>query len=138
MHFRAESNGRKITLENDDRITRIGKWLRKYKIDEFPQLFNVLAGDMSIVGPRPEVPDYVSRYSQNQLRVIELMPGITDPASIHYRSEGTLLAKSSDPEKAYLESIMPDKLRLNLEYSHSASFLTDVKVIFQTLITIFR
>jgi lipopolysaccharide/colanic/teichoic acid biosynthesis glycosyltransferase len=137
MRQDAEASGLKITPETDQRIIGIGKWLRKYKIDELPQLLNVLKGDMSIVGPRPEVPQYVSHYNAQQMKVIDLMPGITDPASIRYRKEGEILAQAEDPEQLYLDVIMPEKLRLNLEYSERASFLNDMKVIAQTFLGIF-
>jgi len=116
----------------DNRITTIGVFLRKYKIDEFPQLINVLIGDMSIVGPRPEVRKYVDMYSKEQLQVLNVRPGITDYASIEYSNENELLAKSDNPEKTYIEDVMPAKLKLNLKYISDTSLATDIKIIFKT------
>lgn len=116
----------------DARITRSGYFIRKYKLDEFPQLINVLKGEMSIVGPRPEVRKYVEMYDAEQLAVLNVRPGITDPASIRYRNENELLGEAADPERYYREVIMPDKLRINLEYINNASFRKDIKLIFAT------
>ncbi len=121
----------------DPRITEIGYFLRKYKLDELPQLVNVVFGEMSLVGPRPEVRKYVEMYSTQQLRVLEVKPGITDYASIEYSNENELLAKSSDPEKTYIEEVMPSKLKLNLKYISEKSFTTDLKIIFKTIGKIF-
>ena len=129
----AEKFGGQITPSNDPRITTIGKLLRKTKLDELPQLINVLLGEMSLVGPRPEVPHYVNLYTPDQQKVIDLVPGITDPASIKYSNEGEILAASSDPEKAYIDSIMPEKIRMNLEYAAKANIFTDMGVILKTL-----
>ncbi len=117
----------------DKRITRVGYYLRKYKLDELPQFINILIGDMSFVGPRPEVPKYVEMYNQEQLKVLNVQPGLTDYASIEYMDENELLAQSNDPEKTYVEEIMPAKLRLNLKYIEDMSFSTDLKIIFKTL-----
>jgi len=117
---------------NDSRITGIGKFLRKFKLDEIPQLINVLKGEMSIVGPRPEVPKYVSIYSQEQLKVLSVRPGLTDLASIEFINENEILGKSSNPEKEYIEVIMPKKLALNIQYIDNQSFLGDIKLIFRT------
>lgn len=125
--------GSQITAANDSRITRVGAWLRERKLDELPQLFNVLVGDMSLVGPRPEVPKYVATYTPEQQRVLELKPGITDRASILFANESELLAEASDPERVYVERIMPEKIRINLEYARTATTLRDIKVILQTL-----
>jgi lipopolysaccharide/colanic/teichoic acid biosynthesis glycosyltransferase len=133
MVLDAERRGIQLTVGNDPRITPIGHWLRKTKLDELPQLFNVLAGEMSIVGPRPEVPDYVALYNDDQRRVLELTPGITDPASIKYFDEGLLLAKSNDPHRLYREELMPEKIRLNLEYAATANVWTDLMVVFKTI-----
>lgn len=133
----AEHKGGLITVGRDPRVTKVGYWLRKAKLDELPQLFNVLRGEMSLVGPRPEVPRYVGFYSEEQRRVLELKPGITDPASILYRNENDLLDGVPDPEKVYVEQIMPDKIRLNLEYAARASFWSDLGVILRTLVRIF-
>ncbi|MDD3686415.1 MAG: sugar transferase [Bacteroidales bacterium] len=117
----------------DNRITKIGVFLRKYKIDEFPQLLNVLIGDMSIVGPRPEVRKYVDMYNDEQMRVLDVRPGITDYASIEYSNENELLAKSENPEQTYIQEVMPAKLKLNLKYINEAGLATDIKIIFRTL-----
>ena len=116
----------------DPRITRSGYYIRKYKLDEFPQLINVLKGDMSLVGPRPEVRKYVDMYTEEQMRVLDVRPGITDLASIRYRNENELLERVNDPDKYYVEVIMPDKLRINLEYVARHSFTFDIRLIFQT------
>jgi len=116
----------------DNRITNIGVFLRKYKIDEFPQLLNVLIGDMSFVGPRPEVRKYVDMYDPEQLKVLNVRPGITDYASIEYSNENELLAKSDNPEKTYIDEVMPAKLTLNLKYINEAGLVTDIKIIFRT------
>jgi len=129
----AEKKGNLITVENDPRITRIGYWLRKLKLDELPQLFNVIKGDMSLVGPRPEVPKYVKLYTCKQRNVLKLMPGITDPASIKYANENEILAQAHDPEKVYIEKVMPEKIELNLEYANNATLWTDFIVILKTL-----
>jgi lipopolysaccharide/colanic/teichoic acid biosynthesis glycosyltransferase len=118
---------------SDNRITRIGYYLRKYKIDELPQLINVLIGEMSFVGPRPEVRKYVELYSTEQLQVLSVKPGITDYASIEFSNENDLLGNSKNPEKLYVEQIMPNKLKLNLKYIKDKSLWTDVKLILKTL-----
>lgn len=120
----------------DSRITRVGYYLRKYKMDELPQLWNVLIGDMSVVGPRPEVPKYVALYTPEQMRVLSVRPGITDYASLEYFEESELLAKSSDPHKTYVEEIMQKKLALNLQYVESHSFIGDLKIILKTAVRI--
>lgn len=121
----------------DPRVTRSGYFIRKYKLDEIPQLINVLIGDMSLVGPRPEVRKYVDMYTAEQLNVLNVRPGITDLASIRYRNENELLGKAENPEKYYIDVIMQDKLRINLDYVASHSFLSDIKLIFNTLWNIF-
>lgn len=121
---------------HDARITRVGAFLRRFKIDEVPQFFNILKGEMSIVGPRPEVRKYVDMYTPEQMRVLSVRPGLTDYASIRYVNENEILAASSDPERTYIEDIMPDKLNLNLKYIDEQSFWTDVKIILQTIIAI--
>lgn len=138
MRPNADRQGLLITVGNDQRITRIGKFLRKYKIDELPQLLNIIKGDMSVVGPRPEVRRYVELYDERQRRVLTVRPGLTDYASLKYISESELLAKSDDPEKTYIEEIMPAKLELNLQYIENQSLKEDFKLIFQTLFSIFR
>lgn len=116
----------------DPRVTRSGYFIRKFKIDELPQLINVFIGDMSLVGPRPEVRHYVDYWTKEQLRVLDVRPGITDPASIKFRNENELLEKAEDAEKYYIEVIMQEKLRLYLEYVEKHSFWFDIKLIFQT------
>lgn len=117
---------------HDPRITRSGYYIRKYKLDEFPQLINVFKGDMSLVGPHPEVRKYVDMYTEEQMHVLDVRPGITDLASIRYRNENELLERVNDPDKYYVEVIMPDKLRINLEYVARHSFTFDIRLIFQT------
>jgi len=117
----------------DSRITRSGYFIRKYKLDELPQLLNVLFGEMSLVGPRPEVRKYVDMYNAEQMKVLSVKPGITDYASIEYSNENELLAKSSEPEKTYIEEIMPAKLLLNQKYIAEQGLLTDLKIIFKTI-----
>ena len=116
----------------DSRVTRIGYYLRKYKLDELPQLINVLVGEMSIVGPRPEVRKYVELYSPDQRKVLSVKPGITDYASIEYSNENELLAQSENPEKTYIEEVLPAKLELNQKYLNEQGFFTDIKIIFHT------
>ena len=133
MKKNAESKGQLTVGMKDNRITRSGYFIRKYKIDELPQLINVFLGEMSVVGPRPEVPKYVLLYNEEQQNVLSIKPGITDYASIEYVRENELLSASSDPEKTYIEEIMPAKLELNLKYLREQSFLTDMKIILQTI-----
>ncbi|MEP7145274.1 MAG: sugar transferase [Ferruginibacter sp.] len=117
----------------DSRITSSGFFIRKYKLDELPQLINVLKGDMSLVGPRPELRVYVNYYSQSQLEVLNVRPGITDEASIVYKNENELLGRSSDPEKTYIDEIMPHKINLNRRFIENPSFLKYFKIIFHTI-----
>ena len=134
----AEQRGGPSTADDDPRITKIGKILRKYKLDELPQLINVLKGEMSIVGPRPEVEQYVDLYTDEEKAILSLKPGITDWASIWNPDEGALLAGNPDPEKAYLEKIRPEKIRLQLEYVKQHSLLTDLEIISKTLLTLLK
>jgi len=134
MIVNAESLGKQITIGKDNRITKVGHFLRKYKIDELPQLFNVFIGDMSLVGPRPEVPKYVELYTEKQRRVLKVKPGITDLASIRYRNENELLGKSDNPEELYINTIMPDKLNLNLQYIDKSNIFFDIYIIIKTVI----
>lgn len=128
-----------ITVGNrDPRITRFGYYLRKFKVDELPQLINVVIGNMSLVGPRPELKKFVDLYSSEQRKVVEVKPGITDYASIKFRNENELLAGKTDPVEFYIEQIMPVKLELNLKYIQNQSFLLDIKIIYQTIISIFK
>lgn len=122
----------------DPRVTRAGYYLRKYKLDELPQLLNVLRGDMSLVGPRPEVRKYVDLYTPEQLRVLTVRPGITDLASLRYRHENDLLAQAEDPDAYYIETVMPAKLALNLEYIDHQSFWGDLRLIGQTVVAVCR
>jgi lipopolysaccharide/colanic/teichoic acid biosynthesis glycosyltransferase len=133
MHKDAHKKGLLTVGGRDPRITRIGYYLRKYKLDELPQFINILKGEMSFVGPRPEVRKYVDLYTPEQLRVLEVKPGLTDYASIEYMDENDLLAASENPEQTYIEEIMPAKLKLNLRYIDEQSFLTDIKIILRTL-----
>jgi len=129
----ADQGGPSLTVGRDARVTRIGKWLRAWKIDELPQLFNVFMGEMSLVGPRPEVPRYVALYTEHQARVLRLRPGITDAASIAYRHESELLGSCEAPEDYYVQIIMPDKIRINLDYAARATLWTHVRIILATL-----
>ena len=122
-----------ITVGKDDRITKIGSFLRKYKLDEIPQLINVLIGDMSLVGPRPEVPKYVALYTDEQKEILKVRAGITDYASIEFSNENDLLASEEDPEKAYIKKVMPKKIELNKKYISEISMLTDIKIILLTI-----
>ena len=133
MVMDAEARGAQVTVGRDPRITRVGHSLRHFKLDEFPQLFNVLLGEMSLVGPRPEVPRYVAEYSPEQRVVLDLRPGITDPASIAFRDEAAVLAEKADPERAYVEEVMPEKIRINLDYAAHATVLTDFATVLRTL-----
>ena len=123
---------------HDPRVTRSGYYIRKYKLDEFPQLINVFKGEMSLVGPRPEVRKYVDLYTPEQMHVLDVRPGITDLASIRYRNENELLEHASDPEQYYRDVVMQDKLRINLEYVRNHSFLGDIRLIFNTFIAIVK
>lgn len=133
MFTGSDKTGLLTVGERDNRVTRVGFALRKYKLDELPQFINVLLGEMSIVGPRPEVQKYVDLYSDEQRNVLTLKPGITDYASIKYSDESRLLALAANPEKEYITNIMPAKLKLNLEYVKNKKFTTDVKIIYATL-----
>ena len=138
MHPQSELHGQLTVGSSDKRITRAGYFLRKYKVDELPQLWNVLMGEMSIVGPRPEVPRYVAMYTSEQLRVLSIRPGITDYASLKYFSENDLLAASDNPEETYIREIMPAKLQLNLAYVQNHSFVGDLKIILLTGLRILK
>ena len=133
----ADQAGPKITAQGDRRVTPVGRWLRILKLDELPQLINVLKGEMSIVGPRPEDPHYVSFYTPEQKRVLSVTPGITSAASICYRHEEQLLA-SQDWEETYINHVLPDKLRLELEYLETSSFISDLGIIWGTFLALFR
>ena len=134
----AEKLGLQLTAGKDPRVTTIGRLLRKTKLDELPQLFNVLRGDMSLVGPRPEVPKYVEMFKPQFERILVMRPGITDLASIKYRDESAILAQASDPEQAYVDSVLPDKLRLAEEYVERSSLGLDLWVLGRTLFRLIR
>lgn len=137
MVVNAENMGASSTSDDDARITVIGKFLRKYKLDELPQLINVLIGDMSLVGPRPEVKKFTDLYTYEEKTILNVRPGITDWASLWNSDEGALLKGSIDPDKDYMEKIRPEKIRLQLKYVRERSFWTDIKIIFLTLKTLF-
>ena len=134
----SEAQGQITVGGKDPRITGIGYFLRKSKMDELPQLINVLLGDMSIVGPRPEVPKYVALYTKEQREVLSVRPGITSAASIAYMDENEILGKSTDPDRTYIEEVMPAKLALDLEYVQRRSFVRDLSIIGRTAIGLFR
>ncbi len=138
MRIGSDKHGLITVGGRDHRITRSGYYIRKYKLDELPQLINVLKGEMSLVGPRPEVRKYVDLYTPEQMKVLNVRPGITDMASIRYRNENELLEKSEDPERYYREVVMQDKLEVNQEYISKASFWFDIKLIFQTIFAIVK
>lgn len=123
---------------HDSRITRFGYYIRKFKLDELPQLINVLKGDMSFVGPRPEVRKYVDLYSKEQLHVLDVRPGITDMASICYRNENEILGSVEDPQDYYVNVIMPKKLKINNQYLRKQSFFYDLKIILRTILTLLK
>lgn len=133
MRLNSDSKGLITVGGRDPRITAVGYYLRKYKVDELPQLLNVFFGSMSLVGPRPEVRKYVELYNEAQKKVLVVKPGITDYASLEYFSENELLAKSTNPEETYINEVMPAKLELNKKYIEEAGLLTDLKIIFRTL-----
>jgi lipopolysaccharide/colanic/teichoic acid biosynthesis glycosyltransferase len=128
----ASESGAQISVANDPRITRVGRILRKSKIDELPQLINVLKGDMSLVGPRPEVAKYVTLFRSDYEEILQVQPGITDLASLKYRDEGALLAEFRDPERGYTDQVLPDKIELAKEYVRNASFFFDLAILVKT------
>ena len=132
MRVGADKQGLITVGGHDPRITRSGYFIRKYKLYEFPQLINVFIGDMSLVGPRPEVRKYVDMYTPEQMHVLDVRPGVTSLASIRYRNENELLDKAEDPDQFYIDVVMQDKLAIDLEYVEHASFWYDIKLIFQT------
>ncbi len=135
----ADKLGGPSTASDDSRLTKIGKWLKKYQLDELPQLVNVLMSDMSLVGPRPEVPFYVNMMTEEEKRIIlSIRPGLTDWASLWNFHEGELLKGSIDPEKTYQDKIRPEKIRLQIKYVKNQSFLTDLKIIFKTIFKLFE
>jgi lipopolysaccharide/colanic/teichoic acid biosynthesis glycosyltransferase len=134
MRPNAGQMGAQVTRQGDPRITPLGRWLRRYKLDELPQLWNVLRGDMSFVGPRPEVPRYVEKYTPEQRRILDYRPGITDLATLSFRNEEQLLRDADNPEEFYIQHCVPRKFALNLEYARQASFVKDLFIIAQTLV----
>jgi lipopolysaccharide/colanic/teichoic acid biosynthesis glycosyltransferase len=136
MHIGAHKNGLLTVGNSDQRITRVGFYMRKYKLDELPQLMNVLIGSMSIVGPRPEVRKYVNLYSKEQLNVISVKPGLTDYASIHFIDENEVLSKSEQPEITYIEQILPRKIEMNMQYINNRNLRNYFRIIFLTLMKI--
>jgi len=138
MVVNAEKIGGSSTADDDPRITKIGKFIRKYKLDELPQLINVLKGEMSFVGPRPEVQHYVNMYTNEEKAILNVKPGITDWASMWNSDEGAILAGSTDAEKTYMEKIRPEKIRLQLKYVKERSFWVDVIIVFQTLFKLIK
>ena len=138
MIVNAEKMGIITIGERDPRITNSGYFLRKYKLDELPQLINVLKGEMSFVGPRPEVRKYVEMYNQEQLKILTVKPGITDYASIEYINEDEILGKSLDPERTYIEEIMPQKIKYNMKYINNKTVIEYFKIIFLTIIKIIK
>lgn len=136
MHVGSDKGSLVTIGGRDPRVTCSGYFIRKFKLDEFPQLINVFLGDMSLVGPRPEVRYYVNYWTPEQMHVLDVRPGITDPASIKFRNENELLEKAKDPEKYYIEVVMQEKIRLYLEYVENTSFWYDMKLIFKTIMVI--
>ena len=134
----AEKLGGTSTADDDPRLTKTGKFLRKYKLDEAPQLLNVLKGEMSFVGPRPQVPEDVALYTEKEKALLSVLPGITDYASIRFHNEGEILKGSPDPAKAYVEKIRPEKINLGLQYVQTHSLWVDIKIIFLTFKTLFQ
>ncbi len=138
MVLNADKIGGPSTADDDPRITRVGKFLRKCKLDELPQLINVFLGEMSFVGPRPEVPMYVDMFTDEEKKILTVRPGITDWASLWDCDEGAILAGSKDPEKDYLEKIRPEKIRLQLKYVNERSFVADMAIIFKTALRLVK
>ena len=136
MYENSEKQGL-LTSNNDPRITKIGKILRKFRFDEFPQLINILIGDMTFVGARPEVPKYVEKYTSEMLATLLLPAGLTSISSINFRNESEYLENSSDSDKIYLEKILPEKMKYNLEYLRNFSFFLDIKIMFLTFLKVF-
>lgn len=134
MKVNADKEGKLTVGNRDPRITRVGYFLRKVKLDEFPQFINVLKGEMSIVGPRPEVEEYVKLYSDDQREILNVKPGITDIASLEYFNENELLAKSNDPVKTYIDEVMPEKIRLNKQYLKNPTIGNDLRIMWKTFV----
>lgn len=138
MRSGSDKRGLITVGSRDARVTRVGYFLRKYKLDELPQLINVLKGEMSLVGPRPEVRKYVDMYTPEQRKVLSVVPGITDYASIEYVDENRILGEAADPDRTYVEVIMPDKIRYNMRYIENKSVKEYFKIIFLTIVSIFK
>jgi len=138
MVVNSDKIGGSSTPDDDPRLTRSGKFLRRFKLDELPQLLNVVTGDMSLVGPRPQVQWAVDLYTPEEREVLTVRPGITDYASVHFPNEGEILKGSLDPDKDYMEKIHPKKMRLSLEYVKARSFWVDLKIIFETIVAVFQ
>jgi len=134
----AERMGPQVTKAEDSRVTKVGRFLRRYRLDELPQLLNVLKGEMSIVGPRPEVPRYAELFKRDYDEILKVKPGITDYASLAYKDEGKPLSNRGNPEEAYIKEILPGKIKLYKKYVNEVSFLTDAKLIVRTLIEVLR
>ena len=137
MYVGADKKGLLTIGNRDPRVTKLGYYFRKYKLDEFPQFINVLIGDMSFVGPRPEVRKYVNLYSEDDLIILSMKPGITDYASIMFRDEVEILNKAENPEKLYIETIMPKKMAINKKYVHNNNIIVDLKIVVKTILTMF-
>jgi lipopolysaccharide/colanic/teichoic acid biosynthesis glycosyltransferase len=137
MYVKADSNG-SLTVAKDPRITRVGWLIRKLKLDEFPQFLNVIAGQMSVVGPRPEVKEFVDLYTDEQREILRVKPGITDEASLAYFDENNMLSESSNPKLTYIQEIMPRKIEINLKYLSEKSWYSDAVVILKTMLRILR
>jgi lipopolysaccharide/colanic/teichoic acid biosynthesis glycosyltransferase len=133
MVINADKTGLGVTAGNDPRITRIGRWLRRTKLDELPQLLNVVKGDIALVGPRPELPRYIAHFREEYVHILKVRPGITDYASIEFRNEEALLNQYSDVEAAYIDNILPQKIRLYQRYLTKISLTTDIKILFKTI-----
>ena len=138
MVVNADKIGGPSTSDDDPRLTKAGKFIRKYKLDELPQLINVFKGEMSFVGPRPEVPSEVETYSEEEKRILNIKPGITDYASLTFHNEGEILRGSPNPHQTYREKIRPEKLRLGLKYVDEQSFSVDIKIIMQTIMSLIK
>lgn len=132
MHPNADKAGKLTVGARDPRVTRMGHFIRRFKLDEFPQFINVLKGDMSIVGPRPEVKEYVDMYTDEQRKILEVKPGVTDYASIEYFNENEILGKAEDPQTTYIEEVMPEKIRINQKYIANPTIGEDLKIMWLT------
>lgn len=138
MAQNADKQGKLTVGMKDSRITKVGYFLRKYKLDEFPQFLNVLFGTMSVVGPRPEVKEYVDLYTEEQAEILNVKPGITDLASLQYFKENEILGNAEDPQKMYIEEVMPEKIRLNIEYLKNPTIGNDIKIVWRTFLKILK